>query len=228
MERYGLHGVTLSWFKSYLENRKLRAKCRTAQSGQVIKSDIFPIDYGTPQGSCLGPLIFLIFCNDLSLHLQFLECIQFADDTTLVFSHANKHYLRFCVMEDLSSIQDWFYANKLTLNLSKTVYLFFEHKCHTNIDLDLTLNGVTILRKRHTKFLGVWVDDQLNWKHHIQNLTTWLSSQMGLIKRGKNLLSMHAKQVLYFGQVHSPDHIRHEHLGDISLQIESQTYSDHT
>ena len=124
------------------------------------------------KGSCLGPLIFLIFCNDLSLHLQFLECIQFTDNTTLVYSHANKHYLRFCVMEDLSSIQDWFYANKLTLNLSKTVYLFFEHKCHTNIDLDLTLNAVTIPRKRHTKFLGVWVDDQLNWKHHIQILTT--------------------------------------------------------
>ena len=172
MERYGLCCVTLSWFKSYLENRKLRAKCRTAQSGQVIKSDIFLIDYGTPQGSCLGPLIFLIFCNDLSLHLQFLECIQFADDTTLVYSHANKHYLRFCIIEDLLSIQDWFYANKLTLNLSKTVYLFFEHKCHTNIDLDLTLNGITIPKKRHTKFLGVWVDDQLNWKHHMQKLTT--------------------------------------------------------
>ena len=172
MERNGLHGITLSWFKSYLENRKLQAKCRTAQSGQVTKSDIFPIDYGTPQGSCLGPLIFLIFCNDLSLHLQFLECIQFADDTTLVYSHANKHYLRFCVMEDLLSIQDWFYANKLTLNLSKTVYLFFEHKGHMNTDLDLTLNGITIPRKRHTKFLGVWVDDQLNWKHHMQNLIT--------------------------------------------------------
>ena len=181
----------------------MRAKCKTAQSGQVIKSDIFPIDYGTPQGSCLGPLIFLIFCNDLSLHLQFLECFQFADNTTLVFSHANKHYLRFCVMEDLSSIQDWFYANKLTLNLLKTVYLFFEHKCHTKIDLDLTLNGITIPRKRHTKFLGIWVDDQLNWKHHIQNLTTRLSSRMGLMKRGKNLLSSHAKKVLYFGQVHS-------------------------
>ena len=172
MERYGLRGVTLGWFRSYLENRRLQSKCRTAQSGQIIKSEIFPIEYGTPQGSCLGPLIFLIFCNDLSLHLQFLECIQFADDTTLVFSHANKHYLWFCVMEDLLSIQDWLYANKLTLNLSKMVYLFFEHKSHTNTDLDLTLNGITIPRKRHTKFLGVWVDDQLNWKTHMLKLTT--------------------------------------------------------
>ena len=172
MERYGLCGVTLSWFSSYLENRKLRAKCRTSQSGQVVKSDTFPIEYGTPQGSCLGPLIFLIFCNDLSLHLQFLECIQFADNMTLLFSHANKHYLRFCVMEDLMSIQDWFNANKLTLNLSKHVYLFFEHKSRTNIDLNLTLNGVTIPRLRHTKFLGAWIDDQLNWKHHMHTLIT--------------------------------------------------------
>ena len=169
----------------------------------MVKSDTFQIDYGTPQGSCLGPLIFLIFCNDLSLHLQFLECIQFADDTTLVFSHVNKHYLRFCMVEDLMSIQDWFYANKLTLNLSKTVYLFFEHKSHMNVDLDLVLNGVTILGKRHTKFLGVWLDDQLNWKFHSQKLITRLSSRMGLLKRGKNLLSSHAKKVLYFGQVHS-------------------------
>ena len=106
-------------------------------------------------------------------------------------------------MEDILSIQDWFYANKLTLNLSKTVYLFFEHKGHTKTDMDLTLNGVTILRKRQTKFLGVWVDDQLNWKHHMQNLITQISSQIGLVKRGKNLLSFHVKKVLYFGQVHS-------------------------
>ena len=67
MERYGLRGVMLSWFKSYLENRTLQAKCRIAQSGQVTKSDIFPIDHGTPQGSCLGPFIFLIFCNESTL-----------------------------------------------------------------------------------------------------------------------------------------------------------------
>ena len=139
----------------------------------------------------------------MRLHLQFLECIQFADDTTLLFSHANKHYLRFCVIEDLLSIQDWFNANKLMLNLSKTMYLFFEHKSRTNSNLDLSLNGVTIPRMKHTKFLGVWVDDQLNWKHHMHTLITQLNSQMGLLKRGKNLLSSHAKKVLYFGQIHS-------------------------
>ena len=67
MEKYG---VTLSWFKSYLENRRLRAKCRTAQSRWIVRSEEYTINYDTPQGSCLGPLIFLIFCNDLSLTIQ--------------------------------------------------------------------------------------------------------------------------------------------------------------
>ena len=83
------------------------------------------------------------------------------------------------------------------------MYLFFEHKGHTETDLDLSLNGVTIPRKRQTKFLGVWVNDQLNWKHHMQVLITQISSRMGLVRRGKNLVSSHAKKVLYFGEIHS-------------------------
>ena len=181
MEKYGLCGVTLSWFRSYLENRKLQAKCRTAQNGHTVRSEEYDIASGTPQGSCLGPLIFLIFCNNLSLNLQSLDCIQFADDTTLLFSHSNKHYLQFCVMEDLAVIQDWFNANKLTLNLTKTVYLYFEKSSKTNTDLDLTLNGVTIPRVNCTKFLCVWVDDQLNWKQHITKLVTKLSSRTCLL-----------------------------------------------
>ena len=144
MEKYGLHGVTLEWFKSYLSGRSLKVKCRTAQSGKLQISDDYLIEYGTPPGSCLGPLIFLIFVNDLSLHLMHLECIQFADDTTLMVSHSNRHYLCYCVYKDLTCVQDWFNANKLTLNLKKTAYLLFEKEFSKDKDLDLTLNGVTI------------------------------------------------------------------------------------
>ena len=130
-------------------------------------------------------------------------------------------------MEDLLSIQDWFYANKLTLNLSKTVYLFFEHKGHTKTDLDLTLNGVTIPRKRQTKFLGVWLDDQLNWKHHMQNLITRLSSRMGLVKRQElAVISSEKGSVLWSGT--QLDHIQNEHLGNISFQIRPKAHTDHT
>ena len=93
LELYGIRGNALTWFDSYLSNRKLRVKCRTISNTRETKSEEYPVKYGTPQGSCLGPLIFLIFVNDLHLHLQYSECVQFADDTTLVFTHQNLNYL---------------------------------------------------------------------------------------------------------------------------------------
>ena len=119
LERYGIRGKALDWFKSYLSNRKLQTKCRTASSSTETRSKLFDVNVGTPQGSCLGPLIFLIFCNDLRLHLIHLQCIQFADDTTLFTSHKSKCYLEYCVTTDLERLHDWFKANKLTLNLNK-------------------------------------------------------------------------------------------------------------
>ena len=98
---YGIHGNALSWFKSYLSGRSLRVKCRTVSSATSQTSEEYCVDYGTPQGSCLGPLIFLIFVNDLHLHLHDAECVQFADDTTLLFKHKNIRYLQFCIESEL-------------------------------------------------------------------------------------------------------------------------------
>ena len=82
MYQYGIRGETYNWFKSYLSNRKLQVKCGATSTGRTEISDTYDIEFGTPQGSCLGPLIFLIFCNDLQLHLDHMTCFQFADDTT--------------------------------------------------------------------------------------------------------------------------------------------------
>ena len=86
LEKYGIRGNCLSWFKSYLSNRSLCVKTYD-QHGKKIVSDRYKVKYGTPQGLCMGPLIFLIFCNDLHHHLQFLDSLQFADDTTLYMGH---------------------------------------------------------------------------------------------------------------------------------------------
>ena len=154
MELYGICGVALDWFKSYLKNRSLRVKCTTTAKGSETKSDLYPINFGMPQGSCLGPLIFLIFVNDLHLQLEMMSCIQFADDTTLLFSHKNLKYLRYNVESDLEIVHDWFHANKLTLNLDKTALMLFG-KNNNSVDLEITLGGVTIPRVHATKFLGV-------------------------------------------------------------------------
>ena len=124
LERYGICGTCLTWMKSYLHDRKMLVKCRT-ENRDVVKSNSHVVNYGTLQGSCLGPLLFLLFCNDLQLHIIHLRVIQFADDTTLYISHTKVTYLEYCINEDLHRIEDWFKANKLTLNATKTVSMIF-------------------------------------------------------------------------------------------------------
>ena len=203
MSRYGIRGAPLQWFRDYLSDRKLRVRCKPTSVGHDVVSDTYDILYGTPQGSCLRPLIFLIFCNDLSLHLEYMECLQFADDTTLICSHRNPTYLAFCIESDLRNVQDWFQANKLTLNIDKTVYMKFLGRSSKESELKLELNGVTIPRVKSTKFLGTWVDELLSWKVHVSNTITKLNMKLGLMYRSKNFLTKHAMRILYFAQFQS-------------------------
>ena len=202
LEKYGLRGTCLDWFKSYLSDRTLLVSCKSGESGCVNTSDIYSVEYGTPQGSCLGPLIFLIFCNDLQKHLIFMSCIQFADDTTLYITHKNLDYIRFCIETDLSIFQDWFIANKLTLNVGKSVCILFSRTCH-DFNLNLWLGNEIIPQAKCTKFLGMWIDQSLSWSDHIVKTILKLKSRTNLLYVGKKFLTQHALQVLYFAQIHS-------------------------
>ena len=99
MYKYGIKGQSLQWFKSYQTDRQMRVKCQTGDN-TTSYSDPHKVSYGTPQGSCLGPLLFSIFTNDLSQHLKYTKCILFADDTTIYMSHRNVNYLSWCIEED--------------------------------------------------------------------------------------------------------------------------------
>ena len=105
LEIYGIRGTALSWFKSYLENRLLRAKCQTGLWNSEL-SQTYSIDYGMPKGDCLGPLLFIIFCNDLNIHLTYLSCIQFADDTTPYGAGKSLNLLQCEINHDLEIIAD--------------------------------------------------------------------------------------------------------------------------
>ena len=117
-------------------------------------SDEQYVKYGTPKRSCLGPLIFLIFVNDLHLHLHKSEWVQFTDDTTLVFTHRNLNILCYSIKSKLLIIQDWFNANKLTLNVDKSSYLLYHNQKQIKPKFKIVLNGIEIPRTMHAKFLG--------------------------------------------------------------------------
>ena len=113
LERYGIRGVVLDWFKSYLTNRTLSVKCMVAETGSVEYSDWFPVEFGSPQGSCLGPLIFLIFCNDHYRVLDWCHCILFADDTTIYKSHKSVNFLQCCLFGRFKTVIRLVYGKQI-------------------------------------------------------------------------------------------------------------------
>ena len=201
MSNYGIRGQANQWFSSYLSNRKLRVKCRTEKEPGITYSSSFDVEYGTPQGSCLGPLLFLIFTNDLYKNLDHCNAILFADDTTVYKGHRNKNYLRWCIETDLMKITDWFKANKLTVNIDKTVFMSLGPKDDklNNIEIE----GMTIKHSKDTKFLGLWLDDRLSWNKHCSMLITKLKRNQALIRITKNLFSQNTLKLIYYAHIQS-------------------------
>ena len=137
-----IRGVALEWYKSYLKNRQLRVKCMVASSSLQEYSSYEPVTYGTPQGSCLGPILFFIFSNDLFRNLDYCNNLQFVDDTTIYKGHRSLRYLIWHIENDLGNLDDWFKANKLTLNVGKSVHMIFSKK--KNVDTCIKLGKVEL------------------------------------------------------------------------------------
>ena len=187
---YGIRGNTLKWFQSYLFKR---SHCVYFDNNV---SDIKKIACGVPQGSVLGPLLFLLYINDIEYALTYSSMILFADDTTIFHSKQN---LKECVSElelDLATINDWFKANKLSLNISKTNFMHFPIRNSHQIS-SIKFDNFTINSTKTSKFLGIILDQDLNWKPHCEYIKKKLNSNLFSLKRLKNILSSGVLKTIY-------------------------------
>ena len=200
--KYGIQGTALDWFGSYLSDRMIRIKCSVTSTGKVKYSDYETVNYGTPQGSCLGPLIYLIFTNDMAIHLENCNSIMFADDTTLYHTHKSLSYLKWCLQEDLKSLIDWFRANKLTLNYDKTACVLFK-KNGDKSEISLNIGNIYITSVKEMKFLGLWLDCHLNWSSHLSKLFLKLNRNQAMLRQSKNFLNKQSRKMMYHSHLES-------------------------
>ena len=195
--KYGVRGIPHQWFTSYLENRKQYV------SFNDVSSSYLSINCGVPQGSILGPILFLLYINDIVNVSDSLFTILFADDSSIFVHGKNPEELVKLINNELQNLVVWLNANKLSLNVDKTNYMFFslsnQKLCYSS---NVMINGVTVTKVSHIQFLGIIIDSHLKWKNHVQYIRSKISKGLGILCKARKLLQRSTLITLYYSFIY--------------------------
>ena len=192
---YGFNEMSLNLMQSYLTGRVQYVQMND------VKSNYCSVTTGIPQGSILGPLLFIIYMNDIAEASDLFDFILYADDTSLtttikVIMKKDKD-LQMSVNTELNKIKVWLDLNKLSLNIKKTKYMVF-HTINKRIPkFDIQIEGVNIEKVSEFNFLGITIDDQLKWNKHIDKISNKISRNIGILNSLKHFLPLSTKLTIY-------------------------------
>ena len=196
LEHYGIRGNALSWMKSYLSSRSQYVTIDGTNSASK------PLQYGVPQGSILGPLLFIIYINDLPGISKIARFILYADDANIIITSNNIHDINEKVNTVGNQLAQWVACNGLALNLKKTNYMIFSRQ-KVELPTPLKISNVTIERKTEARFLGVIFDEKLNWNSHVTHLKAKMSRYVGIMYKVKRYLPLQARLQVFHSFVQS-------------------------
>lgn len=193
LSKYGVKSIENLWFKSYLSDRF-----------QIVKynnkvSQALPINIGVPQGSTLGPLLFMLFVNDLPLHVHNGRCSMFADDTIIYCNDDSIDSLTFKLNACLQHVNQWYKANKLVLNISKSNSMIINS--HISADdrdkFKIILDHKDINYVTHVKHLGIILDEELKFNYHVNELIKKISGKLAWLSRLRCIVPYNILELVY-------------------------------
>ena len=196
LSKYGFRNNFLDFFTSYLSSRSQFVKLGNHTSSRL------PIKFGVPQGSILGPLLFLVFINDLPNASSFFIKL-FADDTFLCAQNADIEMLEKEVNEEINKVYQWLAANRLTLNISKSKFMIVSNKKCTQDRLQVNITNSPLEQCNQYKYLGVIIDKSLTWKAHVDYISGKISKVCGSLAKLRHLVSTKLLIEIYHALIHS-------------------------
>ena len=197
LEYYGIRGVAHAWFTSYLSDRKQFV------SLHGTNSEYQTLTCGVPQGSVLGPLLFLLYVNDICNCSSILEFHLFADDTNVFLSDTNIQKLELNLNIELGKVSHWLNANKLSLNIEKTSFVI-SHPPQRKISyqMNLRISNNLIKQDRKLKYLGLIIDSNLNWKSHLHELGKKVARNIGILSKIRHFVNNSILYQLYYSLIY--------------------------